>query len=108
MDHLSHSCHHQHHRSCDRRFPASPSLDATAPVHSERLPRALPCLRSDCGAFLRWITTDTLGIAIATPAFVAILRTRWKLTDRWRTNSIYAVAVVAVTLGAFTQTRMPV
>jgi diguanylate cyclase (GGDEF)-like protein/PAS domain S-box-containing protein len=58
--------------------------------------------------FLRWITTDTLGIAIATPAFVAILRTRWKLTDRWRTNSIYAVAVVAVTLGAFTQTRMPV
>jgi diguanylate cyclase (GGDEF)-like protein/PAS domain S-box-containing protein len=59
-------------------------------------------------AFVSWTTTDILGIAIATPAFIAILRSRWRHTVNWRINWIYAAAVATVSICAFSQNRLPV
>lgn len=58
-------------------------------------------------AFLRWITTDSLGIAIATPACVAIFRSRLRDTLEGSRNWIYPVVLIAVVIAAFSQTSLP-
>ena len=58
--------------------------------------------------FLRWITADTLGIAITTPACVAVLRSRLRDTFATRHSFIYSAVLVLVTWGAFSQSRLPI
>jgi diguanylate cyclase (GGDEF)-like protein/PAS domain S-box-containing protein len=58
--------------------------------------------------FLTWVTTDSLGTAIATPALVAIFLPRKKLAVQWRAHWWCPVLLVATTFGAFSQTHAPV
>ena len=57
---------------------------------------------------LRWITTDALGISIATPACVAIFRSRLRDALSGRHHWIYVAALVLTAIAAFSQTRIPV
>lgn len=59
-------------------------------------------------AFRDWITTDGLGMTIATPAFVAIFRTRFKkeTIGSW-TNLVYPAALVILDPVLLNQTVVP-
>ena len=57
--------------------------------------------------FLSWMAADSLGIAIATPAFAAVLQTRFRNTVDWRQNWIYPVLLLGGTIAAFAQNRAP-
>jgi diguanylate cyclase (GGDEF)-like protein/PAS domain S-box-containing protein len=57
--------------------------------------------------FLGWMTADSLGIAIATPAFAAVLQTRFRNTLDWRRNWIYPAILLGITFAAFVQNRVP-
>jgi diguanylate cyclase (GGDEF)-like protein/PAS domain S-box-containing protein len=57
--------------------------------------------------FLGWMTADSLGIAIATPAFTAVLQTRFRDTLDWRRNWIYPALLLGMTFAAFAQNRVP-
>jgi diguanylate cyclase (GGDEF)-like protein/PAS domain S-box-containing protein len=57
--------------------------------------------------FLSWMASDSLGIVIATPAFVAVFRMRFKGHVSWRNNWIYPALLLAVTFAAFTQNTFP-
>ncbi len=57
--------------------------------------------------FLNWAASDSLGIAISTPAFVAVFRTRLRDTVDWRRQWFYPAMLLAVTLAAFTQNTLP-
>jgi diguanylate cyclase (GGDEF)-like protein/PAS domain S-box-containing protein len=58
---------------------------------------------------LTWVTTDSLGIAIATPALVAVLRVRFQLMAvAWKTHWFCPIVLAAATFAAFTQTKIPV
>jgi diguanylate cyclase (GGDEF)-like protein/PAS domain S-box-containing protein len=54
-----------------------------------------------------WIEADALGIAITTPAFVAVFRTRLRDALTWRWNWIYPAIVLATAYAGFSQTRVP-
>jgi diguanylate cyclase (GGDEF)-like protein/PAS domain S-box-containing protein len=57
--------------------------------------------------FLNWAASDSLGIAISTPAFVAIFQTRLRDTVyQWR-HLLYPVVLLAVAIAAFTQHTVP-
>lgn len=58
-------------------------------------------------SFATWVTTDGLGTAITTPAYVALLRARPELSSSWKSHWFCPLLLVAVTLGAFLQTRVP-
>jgi len=57
--------------------------------------------------FLSWMAADGLGIAIATPAFAAVLKTRLRNTVDWRRNWFYPAFLLGVTFAAFAQNRAP-
>ena len=56
---------------------------------------------------LEWITADCLGIGIATPVCVAIIRGNFRNTLDSGKHWIYLLLLAAVTLAAFSQTRVP-
>jgi diguanylate cyclase (GGDEF)-like protein/PAS domain S-box-containing protein len=55
-----------------------------------------------------WTVGDGLGIAVVTPTFVAILRSRMGKTHLLRKRWIYPVMVVAVTMIVFSQSSLPI
>ena len=57
--------------------------------------------------FLSWVASDSLGIAICTPAFVAVFRARFKNTVDWRQEWYLPVLLIAVTYAAFAQSAAP-
>ena len=57
--------------------------------------------------FRDWFTTDALGTAVATPAFVAIFRTRFTGTYARKSRFVYLVLLAAVTVVSFQQTQLP-
>ncbi|KAA6460178.1 diguanylate cyclase [Acidobacteria bacterium AB60] len=59
-------------------------------------------------AFRDWVTTDALGMTVATPAFVAIFRTRFRkeTIGSW-TNLLYPVALVVLDPLLLNQTLIP-
>jgi len=56
---------------------------------------------------LEWIAADCLGIAIATPVCVAILRGQFRTAHCFKWHWVYLFVLAAVTLAAFLQTRFP-
>ena len=52
-------------------------------------------------ALSSWITTDSLGILIATPAFIAVLRMRFKESLQARWNLLLPLIIVAIAAVAF-------
>jgi diguanylate cyclase (GGDEF)-like protein/PAS domain S-box-containing protein len=54
-----------------------------------------------------WAVADGLGTAVTAPACVAIFRTRFRETVDWRRHWIYPVMTIALTVGAFAQSRVP-
>ncbi len=54
-----------------------------------------------------WVIGDGLGIAVVTPTFTAILRSRMRNFHLLRRRWIYLVMVVVVTIAVFSQTRAP-
>lgn len=52
-------------------------------------------------ALLNWVTTDSLGILVATPAFIAVLRMRLKESLKARWNLFLPLTTVAVAAVAF-------
>lgn len=59
-------------------------------------------------AFFTWFTCDALGIAVVTPALVAVMRSGLKIPGGWRNHWFCPMAVVAVTYSSFSQTRVPI
>lgn len=59
-------------------------------------------------AFRDWVTTDALGMTVATPAFVAIFRTRFRkeTIGSW-TNLLYPAALVILAPTLLRQTVVP-
>lgn len=57
--------------------------------------------------FFNWATADSLGIAISTPAFVAVFRTRLRNAVDWSTEWLYPFLLLAVTIAAFAQNTVP-
>ncbi len=58
-------------------------------------------------SFRHWIVADGLGIAIATPAFAAVFRTRLRDALAWRRNWIYPAFLLGLAYAGFAQTRIP-
>jgi diguanylate cyclase (GGDEF)-like protein len=56
--------------------------------------------------FRNWFTTDSLGYAVATPAFVAIFRTRFRGTLQSRWSWLYLLLMVPVTYFALQQAQL--
>jgi diguanylate cyclase (GGDEF)-like protein/PAS domain S-box-containing protein len=54
-----------------------------------------------------WFTTDALGMAVATPAFIAIFRTRFRETIKGWTNLVYPLLLASLLPFLFYQTRLP-
>lgn len=57
--------------------------------------------------FLDWLIADGLGTAITVPTFVAIFRTRFADSADLKKHWHYPLVLVAVTVAAFSQNRMP-
>lgn len=58
-------------------------------------------------ALRTWMTADGLGIAVTTPACVAIFQTRFRDTVNMRRHLVYPLMLVVVTFVSFHQTRAP-
>jgi diguanylate cyclase (GGDEF)-like protein/PAS domain S-box-containing protein len=58
-------------------------------------------------AVLEWVTADSLGIAVATPACVAIFQSRFRNTAKRQRNWVYLALLAAVTLVSFSQHQVP-
>jgi diguanylate cyclase (GGDEF)-like protein/PAS domain S-box-containing protein len=58
--------------------------------------------------FLHWMTSDGLGIAVTTPAFVAVFRTRLRDVLPWRRNWPYPAVLFFLVFAAFLQVRIPI
>ena len=57
--------------------------------------------------YISWIAFDGLGIAVATPAFVALLQSRLSLAIDWRKNWPWPLLFAAVTMAGFFLPRLP-
>jgi diguanylate cyclase (GGDEF)-like protein/PAS domain S-box-containing protein len=57
--------------------------------------------------FMSWMASDSLDIAIATPAFVAVLQTRLKSIVNWQRHWVYPVLLLVVAFAAFAQNTVP-
>ena len=55
-----------------------------------------------------WWTTDGLGVAIATPAFLAVLHGRINTKIQWRSDWFYAASFAGIVAAAFLQSSVPV
>jgi diguanylate cyclase (GGDEF)-like protein/PAS domain S-box-containing protein len=58
-------------------------------------------------SFVEWVVADGLGAGVATPAFVAVLHTRFRDTVNWKRHWVYPFLAAAVTVAAFSQTKAP-
>ena len=58
-------------------------------------------------ASMRWFVSDSLGMAVTTPTFVAILQSRMRNVAVLKKNWVYPAMALAVTFLVFTQNRMP-
>lgn len=58
--------------------------------------------------FEKWVGSDSLGVAVATPAFVAIFMTRFRAAIGWKQNWVYPVLFAAATTVGFAQVDVPV
>jgi len=58
-------------------------------------------------AFLRWAVVDGLGTAVVAPAFVAIFKAGFRSRGGRKRNWLYLALLGAVTVAAFSQTKMP-
>ncbi|MGD0731994.1 MAG: diguanylate cyclase [Terracidiphilus sp.] len=58
-------------------------------------------------SLLRWVISDGLGISLATPACVAILRIRTREIASFGRNWFYLALLQLVTFAAFSQQRVP-
>ncbi len=56
--------------------------------------------------FRDWIITDALGMAVATPAFVAILKMRFRETLRTRTALVFPLVLVVAVPAILSQNRI--
>lgn len=56
--------------------------------------------------FRDWFTTDALGTAVATPAFVAIFRTRFADTSARPRRFVYLILLAAITVVSFNQSQI--
>ena len=57
--------------------------------------------------FLSWMASDSLGIAIVTPAFVAVMQTRISGNVNWQQHWFYPALLVVVAFAAFAQNTVP-
>jgi diguanylate cyclase (GGDEF)-like protein/PAS domain S-box-containing protein len=57
--------------------------------------------------FLNWMGSDSLGMVIGTPAFVAVFQTRFRKPVNWGQNWLYPTVLVVVSLAAFMQNSVP-
>jgi diguanylate cyclase (GGDEF)-like protein/PAS domain S-box-containing protein len=57
--------------------------------------------------FTNWLVSDSLGIIICTPAFVAVFQRRLRRAVPWRKNWFYPVLLMCVTFAAFAQGEVP-
>lgn len=57
---------------------------------------------------LTWVTTDSLGIAIATPALITVLHPNLQVQINWKTHWFCPLILIVVTVAAFAQTSLPV
>ena len=58
--------------------------------------------------FLHWMTADGLGIAVTTPAFVAVFRTRLRDVLPSRRAWIYPAILLSIAFAGFVQVRIPI
>ena len=68
---------------------------------------ALTRQRDFLNSLIEWILADGLGLAVATPTILAILRNRIDNVQLLRRRWIYIALVLVVTLLVFTQNRAP-
>lgn len=54
-----------------------------------------------------WMAFDALGIAVTTPAFVALFQSRLRSTGNWKRDWIWPVLFVGVTVAGFFQPKLP-
>jgi diguanylate cyclase (GGDEF)-like protein/PAS domain S-box-containing protein len=59
-------------------------------------------------AFSAWLTCDGLGIAVVTPACVALIHSGLKFSGNWRSHWFCPVVLVGVTYFSFSQVRVPI
>lgn len=57
-------------------------------------------------SFRYWFTTDSLGYAVATPAFVAIFRARFRRTPKGRWSWLCLILLVPITAFALNQAQL--
>lgn len=58
-------------------------------------------------ALSQWTIADSLGMAVAAPAFVAIFRTRFRNAVDWERNWIYLALTVGLAVLSFAQVHLP-
>ena len=58
--------------------------------------------------FFGWVTSDSLGIAVSCPIFVAILQSRNQPALNWRQNWFFLALLVGLTIAVFGQAAAPV
>jgi len=56
---------------------------------------------------LDWLRSDSLGMAVACPIFVAMLQGRRLPSRNWRRDWVYLAILVAITLAVFNETSSP-
>ena len=59
-------------------------------------------------ACFSWVTTDSLGTAIAAPACVSLFRSKLSVSIKWKSLWVYLVILVVVAYCSFCQSHWPV
>ena len=58
-------------------------------------------------ALLNWVTTDSLGMAVATPACIALFQSKLRVDFMWRIDWCFPIALALLSIATFSQGRMP-
>jgi len=85
-------------------FIAMPFAEAIAFLPFVHFPRGATSLV----AYLDWSVADSLGIVVATPAFVAVFKRHFRGRVNLRRNWPYLTLVVATSIAGFSQSRAPI
>ncbi len=83
-------------------FAGPAAMGALDALYAMSLHKASPGI-----VFLNWVAADGLGACVATPACVAIFRTRFRTSLYFGQNWAYLLAVVVCACAAFSQFRVP-
>ena len=99
-------------RFCERKYLFRFALYAVggAPVVASLLFAvgvALWAHKFSWSPMVNWVTTDALGIAITTPACIALFQSRLKVPEKTEGSWLLLVALVPITVGAFAPWSMP-